>query len=182
MLAFDPHHLSPMRALLAALALCAAWASFAPSTARAELALAGDLELDVPVSLDVSSGPGFALRVGYQLHLPALTLTPEIGFHHASFDPDPTLNRGVLGARLGFGEVFRLGVFGHIGIAHESIEIGSREASLTEFSFDLGAFLDFTLLPLLDLGVHLGYGQVSPEDDEDPLRWIPLGAHVALIL
>jgi hypothetical protein len=151
-------------------------------TARADLAIAADLEADIPVSPDLlDTGPGFAIRIGYQLHLPLLTLTPEIGFHYASFDPEPTLYRGIAGARLGIGEVLRGGIFAHVGIGQASIETVLGDASHTAFTFDVGAFLDLTILPLIDVGIHVGYGHLSPEGNEDALAWVPLGVHVALV-
>ena len=180
MLELIPARIRGLQMGLAAAALLALWA--APSTARADLTIAGDLEADVPVSLEgISAGPGFALRIGYQLHLPLVTLTPEIGFHYASFDPEPTLYRGIAGGRLGIGEVFRVGVFAHIGIGHASIDTGLIDASHTAFTFDLGAFLDLTILPLIDIGIHVGYGNLSPDGDGDALQWIPIGAHVAIV-
>lgn len=157
--------------------LCAA-----PDIARADVALAADLELDVPVDAEViDTGPAFAIRLGYQMHLPLFTLTPEIGFHYASFDPEPTLYRGILGARLGFGELLRFGVFAHIGYGHASIDTPIGDASHSAFTFDLGAFLDLTMLPLIDLGVHVGYGSLSADDDGSALKWIPVGVHAALV-
>lgn len=181
MLGLSWTRMAKLRAGLGALALVASLGGVA-GKARADVAIAADLEADVPVDLDaIDTGPGFALRLGYQVHLPLLTFTPEIGFHYASFDPEPTLYRGIVGARLGFGEVFRFGVFAHIGYGHASIDTPIGDVSHSAFTFDAGAFLDLTILPLIDLGIHVGYGRLSPESDEDALQWVPLGVHAALV-
>ena len=179
MLELFPDRTRTLRAGLLAAALLALSASV-PGSARADWTLAGDLEADVPVSLERISA-GFAVRIGYQLHLPLLTLTPEIGFHYAGFDPEPSLYRGIAGGRLGIGEVFRVGVFAHVGVGHASFDTVVGDVSHTAFTFDLGAFLDLTILPLIDIGIHAGYGNLSPEGEEDALQWIPLGAHVAIV-
>jgi hypothetical protein len=171
------------RALLTALACAGVAVASAPDTAHATVEIAADVEADVPVGIELDAAPAFAVRLGYQLHLPAIVLTPEIGVHHASFDPDPTLLRGIAGARLGIGEIFRVGAYAHVGFARLAFDSPSGDGSETAFSYDVGAFLDFTLLPLLNIGVHTGYGHVDAiDDDAEALNWIPLGVHVALIL
>lgn len=170
-----------LAAHLAALTLAAAASlCLAPSTARADIALAGDLEFDAPADTDLDTAPAFGVRLGWQHHLPLLVFTPELGYHHAAFGEALTLNRALAGARLGIGEVFRIGAYGHIGVANAAYHSPSGDSSLTDITYDVGGFLDFTLLPLLDVGVHAGYARVRT-DDRDPLKWIPIGAHVALV-
>ena len=52
----------------------------------------------------------------------------------------------------------------------------------TELTYDIGALLEFTLLPLLNVGVHAGYARVEADDGGDPLEWIPIGVNVTLVL
>ena len=151
----------------------------APGTARAT-AIAADLELDTPTNLDIDSAPAFAVRLGWQVHLPAIAITPEVGYHHVAFGDDVTLNRGFAGVRLAIGEVFRIGAYAHVGVANVDYHFGQYE-DVTDATYDIGGFLDFTLLPLLDIGVHAGYGHVKGGDDGAALQWVPVGAHVALI-
>ena len=47
---------------------------------------------------------------------------------------------------------------------------------------DAGLALDFTLLPLIDLGVHGAYNTMFPRDDGSSLEFLTLGAHAALVL
>lgn len=173
----------PLRLVNLALALAAGAGLFlTPSTAQAAVALGADLEADIPLDLDdVSTAPAFALRLGWQLHLPLIVLVPEVGYHHASFGNDVTLNRGFAGVRIGIGEVFRVGAFGHVGVGHATFHYTTVDATVTDATYDVGGYLDFTLLPLLDVGVHAGYGRVKAGDDVDALEWVPLGAHATLI-
>jgi len=164
---------------LAALTLAAA-GSLVPSTARADIALAGDLEFDAPADTDLDTAPAFGVRLSWQHHLPLLVFTPELGYHHAAFGDALTLNRALAGARLGIGEVFRIGAYGHIGVANAAYHSPGGGSSLTDITYDAGGFLDFTLLPLLDVGVHAGYARVRT-DDRAPLKWVPIGVHAALV-
>jgi hypothetical protein len=178
-------------------ALCAAilcgWA-IAPRAARADTTIAGDLDFDVPVSTDYAkTGGGFGIRIGQQLHLPMLVLNPEIGFAYASFADrqsdlgysGPTIYRGIAGVRLGVGELLRFGLLAHVGFGYVSVDVPAKlqlnDPSHTAFTYDIGLFLDFTLLPLLDIGVHAAYNRVAGKDDLDALQWMQLGAHAALV-
>ena len=167
-----------------ALAACAgAW--LAPSTAHA-LQLGADLEYDIPTTDagldgDLDSGLGFALRLGWPLHLPALVLTPEVGYHHATFGDDVTLNRGFVGARVALGEIFRVGAYAHVGVGNAAYHIPGPDQDVTDATYDIGGFFDFTLLPLLNVGVHAGYGHLKGDDNFGALGWVPLGVHAELV-
>jgi len=203
----SPQLMRVTRAQRAALpALCAAllcgWA-LAPRTARADTTIAGDLDFDVPVSTDYAkTGGGFGIRLGQQLHLPMIVLNPEIGFAYASFAErnsdagfgGPTIYRGIAGVRLGVGELLRFGLLGHVGFGYVSFDVPAPVKKLfdpnhTAFTYDVGLFLDFTALPLLDIGVHAAYNHVAGKENEvggvkttlDPLQWMQLGAHAALV-
>jgi hypothetical protein len=166
------------------LSIAAAW--IGPDVARAETAIAVDLDAIVPVDPDeIDSGPGFAIRLGQQIHLPMVALTPELGFNWGTFGDGPSVYRGIAGLRLGVGELFRLGVFAHIGFGHMSYDgPGPFDYSHTGLTFDGGAFLDLTLLPLLDIGVHLAYNRLNGDEEElaPDVGWMTFGAHVALII
>jgi hypothetical protein len=169
--------------IVSALAV-SAWLGSADS-ARADTAIAADFEARVPIDFDdISSGPGFGIRLGQQLHLPLITITPEIGFNWGSFSDGPNLYRGILGARLGIGEILRFGVTAHIGFGHYSLEVQSVEESHTGFTLDGGLFLDLTVLPLIDIGVHAGYARISGDSEKglEPIQWLAFGLHAALII
>jgi hypothetical protein len=169
--------------VVAALAVAASLVSV-PS-ARAEIAIAADFEALVPLELeDADTAPGFGIRLGWELHIPLFEFTPEIGYKWASFKGGAALNRGIIGARLGIGEIFRFGAAAHLGFAHRSEEIQGIELSNTGFTLDAGLFFDITLIPLLNIGVHIDYGRTAGDASQalEVLQWVTFGLHAALIL
>jgi hypothetical protein len=170
-------------ALIAGLSLCGL--SLAPQHAHASTTVAADLDLHVPISVNgVSTGGGFGIRVGQELHVPLLVLNPEIGFTYATFsDEAPKIYRGIAGGRVGIGELFRVGVLGHVGFGHVSFDLPSPrpDPSHSGFSFDVGGFLELTALPLLNVGIHVVYNRLAAKDDYEAIKWLSLGAHAALV-
>lgn len=179
-------------AAIFSVALAAGW--LAPEVARADIALALDLDVLVETANDhIDSGGGGAVRLGWQLHLPLFALTPEIGFGWSKFGDGPSVYRGIAGARLGIGEIIRFGLFGHIGYAQADYESDYIEDSDSGLLYDVGLFFDITLIPLLDIGVHMAYNHLSGEDDavdQEPelalpsinnLGWLNFGVHAALV-
>jgi hypothetical protein len=147
-------------------------------SASASTAIAGDLDFAVPINSQLDSGAGFGIRLGKQLHAPLAVLTPELGFTYHGFS-GLTAYRGVAGLRLGVGEIIRPGVFAHLGVGH--LTAPSPAPSSTAFTYDAGAFLDFTLLPLLDIGAHAAYNHVNAKDPVGAFQWATVGVHAALI-
>jgi hypothetical protein len=145
-----------------------------------ETVIAGEIDFALPVDSPAKSGWGFGIRLGEQLHVPLVVLTPEIGFAYHDFSGDfaPTVYRGLAGLRLGIGEIIRPGAFVHLGIGRFAIDI---PGSHTAFTYDAGAFLDFTLLPLINLGIHAAYNHINSGNHLSGFQWVTLGAHVALV-
>jgi hypothetical protein len=161
--------------------------AIAPRSAHA-WNLSGDLDFVEPVSSNYNKGGwGFGVRVGEELHLPLLALTPEIGFTYASFaDVGPSVYRGIVGANLGIGEVLRFGVSAHIGFGHVSVEsvpalelVG--EVTHTAFTWDGGLFLELTLLPIINVGIHGAYNSAAGKDNADGLHWFTGGVHATFV-
>jgi len=154
---------------------------------RAETTLAVDAEVSAPVATrgNVSTGVGIGARLGHRFHVPLLVLTPEIGGDYHGFGGDPaSVNavRAFAGGRLGIGEVVRPGVYAHIAYGHVSASTGDISTSFNGLSYDLGGFLDLTVLPLVDLGIHAGYTNIANSDEPgNGLRFIDVGAHVAFV-
>jgi hypothetical protein len=140
------------------------------------------LDFDFGAALDepgTSAGGGGALRIGQELDLVLISLTPEVGGSYHTFGgADKTrLYAGFVGGRLAVGKVIEPAIFGHVGVGHvQGFE--SRTAPLV----DGGLALDFTLLPLIDLGVHGAYNVMFPRNDGSALEFVTLGAHAALVL
>jgi hypothetical protein len=51
-----------------------------------------------------------------------------------------------------------------------------QDVSNAGTSYDVGAGLDFTALPILTVGVSAGYNVM--DTDTEPVKWIDIGAHV----
>jgi hypothetical protein len=140
------------------------------------------VDFDVGAALDepgTKAGGGGALRIGQELDLFLISLTPEIGgSYHAFGGEDKTrIYGGFLGGRVAVGKIIEPAIFGHVGVGHvQGFE--SRTAPM----MDGGLALDFTLLPLIDLGVHGAYNVMFPRDDGSALEFVTLGAHAALVL
>lgn len=152
---------------------------FNAAPAQAKTAIAVDLDYAVPIDSDYDSGGGFAVRVGQQLRLPLIAITPELAFADHSFPDGPTAYRGLAGLRLGFGEIIRPGVFAHLGLGH--LTLPSPFPSHTAFTYDAGVFLDLTVIPLLDLGIHGGYNRLNEGEGVAAFDWATIGAHAALV-
>lgn len=144
--------------------------------------ISGDLDYAHSAGSGIGSGWGFGVRVGQRLHVPLVALDPEIGFtlHDFNNGLEPTIYRGILGLRLGLLEIVRPGVYGHVGIGR--INFGTEsDLSHTAFTYDVGAFLDFTLIPLLDFGVHASYDGIASGDHVDSIHWWTAGFHAGLV-
>lgn len=158
-------------------------ASTSPRAARADTVIAGDAELAMPRDSDASRGEGFGVRLGRRLDLPLFVGGPEIGGSFTTFPGDASLKvtRGFAGLRLGVGEVVRPGVFGHVGLGHVSWDAPGASGG-TSFGWDAGAFLDFTLLPFVNLGAHGAWVKQSQAGDAAAFSWLTAGVHVELVL
>jgi hypothetical protein len=150
--------------------------------AQAKTTIAGDLDYAAPIDSSAHAGWGFGIRLGQQIHFPLLVFNPELGFTYHGFtqDSSPKVYRGIAGLRLGFGEIIRPGVFGHIGLGRLDLG-GVPDRSHTALTYDLGAFIDFTALPLLDIGVHASYDRLTEDSSGPTFQFFTAGAHAALV-
>jgi hypothetical protein len=157
--------------------------AFTTQPSRADTAIAADLDYAIPVDSNADTGAGFGIRVGPQFHVPLLVLTPELAFTYHGFAGDfgPRVYRGTAGLRVGVGEVIRPGVFAHLGVGRMTADSPVVDAAHTAFTYDAGIFLDFTLLPLLNIGVHAAYNHLNGESTSANFQWVTLGAHAALV-
>lgn len=138
------------------------------------------LDLDYVTGIDqrgVDSGTGGMLRLGREYDWLALSLTPEVGLSYYNFSGFREAHQiaAVVGGRIAFGKVVEPGVFAHVGVGRLSREPSGD----TGPTFDLGGSLDFTLLPILDLGVHGAY-DVHLADGGDSVNWLRLGAQATI--
>lgn len=168
---------------VAAAATLIAW----PQTAAAETVIGVDLNFnDSLVGEDAGNGAGVDLFFGPRLDLAILTLTTELsaGYHDFAGQLDPTVYRGMAGGRLGIGVIIRPSVFAHIGVGHLRFDgpFGDGRDGRTNLAGDLGAALDFTVLPLVDIGIQGSYNTIAGDDDDDAFEWLQAGAHVTFVL
>jgi hypothetical protein len=149
---------------------------------RGSLMLALDLNYTSTISNDlIKSGGGGALRIGTQRHLPFVTLIPELVVDYQNFDSTPdraSIVTGKLGGRIRFLEVVEPGIYAHIGVGHVS---GDEQYTHTGVAFDAGLTLDLTILPLIDLGLHVAWNRVFGGYDSGT-SYSTVGAHAALVL
>jgi len=128
----------------------------------------------------VGSGTGFNVRLGYKLDLLLVQLTPEIGgaYHTFSGDAGAKFSQGIVGGRLQFGKIIEPGLYAHLGYGHLSAAEGNGHSGVTA---DAGVQLDFTLLPIIDIGVHAGYNGMLKSDNRDAFDSYVLGLHGSLV-
>ena len=152
-------------------------------SANAETAIAGDVDFAAPIDSSLEAGAGFGLRVGYHAHIPFLILTPELGFSYHGFGGDYPARayRGIAGMRLAVGEIIRPGIFAHVGLGRLQADGPAPDPSHTALSYDVGAFLDFTLLPLINIGAHAAYNHLNAKDGVGAVDWLALGAHAEVV-
>jgi len=149
--------------------------------ARADTTIGGDLDYAAPIDSNAGSGWGFAVRLGQQFHVPLLAMNPEIGFNYDAFGSASTIAyRGIAGLRLGIGEVIRPGIYGHLGVARLDFD-QAPDRSHTAFTYDVGLFLELTVIPLLNVGIHVAYDSIAESDRVDTFKWWNLGAHANLV-
>lgn len=180
--AFSSSWVRPL-SLAAVAAALVAW----PEPAAAETVVGIDLNFnDSIIGDEATNGAGVDLYFGPRLDLAILTLTTEIsgGYHDFAGELDPTVYRALAGGRLGIGVVIRPSVFAHIGVGHLRFDdrFGDGRDGRTNLAGDLGAALDFTILPLVDLGVQGSYNFMAADDDADAFEWLQAGVHVTFVL
>lgn len=152
---------------------------FVARSASAGPALNFDADLAFPVDSPGSTGGGFGARFGYELHLPLIAVTPEIGFTYHGFGGDlgPSVYRGIAGGRVGFGEVIRLGALAHIGYGHLVTQLGPNSDG---FSWDAGGFVTVTLIPVLNIGVHVVYNELEANHTSSAYKYVTTGLDVGI--
>lgn len=151
--------------------------------ARADTEIAADFDGALPVDSHgtLDGGGGFGIRLGRQIHLPGLRLTPEVGYGYMHLFgtngwPDVTTHRIQGGLRLGVGELLVPFAFVHAGygwrVSSEPVAGGGGLA------VDVGVGLDLSLGPL-SVGGHVGYASIAA-DPNDP-KWVILGLDAAIV-
>ena len=146
--------------------------------AHADVELGADLNLAVPLQSEDDTGVGVAVRLGNRFSIPLVHAALELkgGFDSYGGLREASVYTGLVGARLGVGEIIRPSAYAHVGIGHVDFGPNLLEDD-TRAAGDVGLALDFTLLPLLDLGVHGEYGALVGADFD----WLRFGIHAMLV-
>jgi hypothetical protein len=158
-----------------------------PRSASAQTTIGVELNVNDASNEDgTDPGAGVDLYFGPRLDLKLLTLTTEIsaGFHDFGGPLEPTVYRALAGGRLGIGFIIRPSVFAHLGVGHlrEDAPFGTGRDGRTNLAGDLGLALDFTVLPLIDVGIQGSYNAVAGGSNSDAFEWLQAGAHVTFVL
>jgi hypothetical protein len=154
--------------------------SFGSVALATQTQLALDLDFAHPLAESaVDSGGGGVLRLGQQLDLAAITVTGELGLGYHTFGgvEGPRDYAAMAGGRLAIGKVLEPGAFIHIGASRLVDEF---EASWSP-EMDMGLFLELTIFPLVDLGVHGTYVHRFATTDTGSFKYLMVGPHVALL-
>ena len=132
----------------------------------------------------LDNGGGGAVRLGREFDALLISITPELGgsYHALNGVFDASLYRGFAGVRLSLGKVIEPGIFGHLGYGHISYDevVGAFDESHGAFSYDVGATLDFTLLPVLAVGAHGAYNGLTGDSRFKAVNWVNAGGHVTV--
>ena len=167
--------------------------------ARADVALAADVDLGIPVDQApqryLGTGAGFDLRGGYRFRIPYqhIAVTPELAAGYT--DLAAHVIRVRPGLRVGIGRLLVPYAYAHVGWAWASFDpIGTRDISPNAIfvsshglSFDAGAGLDVTILRRFTVGAHLGYNVVNVGTTERTVlswraKWMSFGLNATLYL
>lgn len=160
---------------------------------RSGFNLGFDLEGAAPVATprfdsgnNLSGGGGFKVRLGDQIRLPRLRITPEGGyaFDHLFATDDFgngyawDMHRLFGGVRLAFGRVVTPGFYGHLGYGWRDTG-DPTVAAAGGLAFDAGFFLDIHVIPGFGFGGHAEYVTIDAEPYTP--QWIAFGLHADFV-
>ena len=173
-------------ATLASVAALTAGVCLWSTPAAAESTLGVDLSFNDANDLSDTRGAGVDVYFGPRMDLKLFDLTTEIslGFHDFGGELDPAVYRAMAGGRLAIPFVIRPSVFAHLGVGHLRFNdpFGADERdSRTNLAADVGAALDLTITPAVDLGVQVSYNVVAGDDDYTAFDWMQAGAHIVFV-
>jgi hypothetical protein len=178
----------PSRRALAApvfslITLVACLLSAEPAAAQNRFSIDG--EAAFPTNEAHDTGWGVGARFGHEWDLVLIAITPEIGFNYHAFGGPPEAETFAVlaGGRVGIDFVLAPSAFLHAGVGHFGYDTTPGEVSQTSIAYEMGLALDFTLLPVIDLGVHAAYAGVGgdPDNDIDTFDWLAVGGHVSFV-
>jgi hypothetical protein len=122
---------------------------------------------------------GGALRIDRQLDVILVSLTPKIGGIYNCFNGSDSvrLYRGFIGGRFGLGKIIEPSAFARIGIGRLHANVAAHTAPM----FDAGIALEFTLLPLINVGTQGSYNTLLTYGKHSTFNWLTFGRRVAFV-
>jgi hypothetical protein len=173
------------RSWLVALGL---WGALTWATpAAAEVTLGLDINYNEAVDqFETGKGGGVDVRFGPRLDLWRFQVTPELsaGLHDFGGYLNPTVVRSSVGGKLALDLGLKPTLFAHFGVGrlrYDSEESIERDAS-TGMAGDVGAALDLSVLPMLEVGMQGSYNVVGVELKGSRFDWVQFGGHITVIL
>lgn len=148
--------------------------------AKADVMIAGDFDVGVPVNVKdtyvpLTTGAGFDVRLGFRFRVPAvhMSIIPELAAGYTNMDSSFVRVRP--GLRLGFGRLIVPYLYGHVGWGWTSFQepglgtVTGRTAEPATFhaqgaAFDAGVGMDVSLGRHFTLGAHAGYNVLGAGD------------------
>ncbi len=129
-------------------------------------------------SLTKRVGFGFAGRLGYDLELTILHLIPEVKVSYERLPLETQTN--ILRPAIGLRAVIDIAVIGIVGFAHVgyTAPLGDHgQIDASGFMYEFGGGIDFTGLPVVDIGIWGSWNQVRSGDLFD---WVGFGVSLTI--
>jgi hypothetical protein len=155
--------------------------------ASAEFAVGLDVNHNEAIDqFETGKGGGVDVRVGPRIPWWLLQITPELsaGLHDFGSFMSPTVLRTLVGGKIALDVGVKPTVFAHLGVGrlrYDSYESSARDA-WTGVASDVGAAIDFNVLPMLDVGMQGSYNVVGAGLNRTSFDWIQFGGHVTVVL
>jgi hypothetical protein len=129
---------------------------------------------------DSRFGFGFAGRLGYDIDLSIIHIIPEI---KVAYDRVPlglsqtNLLRPMAGVRATIGiAVLAIVGYAHVGYAGR---LGGEQIDASGLVYDFGGGIDFTTIPIIDIGIWGGWSQVRSGGNYD---WVGFGVQITITI
>ncbi|UQA58096.1 hypothetical protein [Polyangium aurulentum] len=167
-----------MRPVVLFSVLCFAAVASAASAANAGVSVGADVNVGVAFS-PIRFGTGYGARVGYDLEVGPIGLTPEIGASCYGLDDEDRAARLLAGGRLHLRGLIQPAAYWHYGYTWI---VGQSRGGPT---VDMGGALDLSLA-IFRVGAHAGIVSVQSTTHEgpyaivQPIEWFELGLHGGL--
>jgi len=180
------------RSFLVGLVPALAFVAVVSSTREAKAGPHLDLDLDLGTAFQSQNGAsrldfsgGLGARLGYRFNIRGswLYVQPELGGHYMHFgfnspaigyDYAGTVTGGV---KLGLQGIVQPNIFGHVGLGVLAFNTDRFDSQgYLGPAADIGAGIDFRLLPGFTLGAQVAYNAVTvPSGIEGAARWVNFG-------